>query len=277
MIELQSIGDRLIAGDYQIHSSFARAVNFEQANALVSVVDEHVGPGPFNIVISGAPVTEVHSLKLGDQHIYINGEKIAYNDCPYYNSQIDLLGVINLKKFFTNLMTFENRLLAESASNSLVFLFRSESEMAFSTNFERELANRFRSGVGTILQGNIFDGVRNIRGLGFGLTPSGDDFISGMMYAIRLHGLLLGKDFRLLISRIYNEAIGGNSISNAFLNSAKEGWLPVRQKMLVKAILYGDEQEVRRRTANLLTIGETSGSDWATGFLLILKKAYRLL
>ena len=277
MIELQSIGDRLITGDFRIHSSFSRAVNFEQANALVSVVDEHVGPGPFNIVISGAPVKAVRSLRLGDRHIYINGEKIAYDNCPYYDSQIDLLGVVNLQKFFTNLITFEKRLLIESASNSLVFLFRPDSEIAFSTNFERELAKRIRMGVGTILQGNIFNGVRTIRGLGFGLTPSGDDFIAGMMYAIRLHGLLLGKDFRMLISRIYNEAVGGNTISNAFLNSAKEGWLPIRQKMLVKAILYGDELEVRRRTANLLTIGETSGSDWATGFLLILKKAYRLL
>lgn len=277
MIELLSIGDRLTAGEYRIHSSFATAVNFEQANAFVSVVDKRIGPGPFNIVISGAPLETIRSLRLGDRFLYLNGEKKAFDGCPYYNSQIDLIGLINLKRFFANLMAFEKCLIDESSSNSLAFLFRTDSETDFRKIFERELRKRIRLGVRTICLGNIINGVKIIKGLGFGLTPSGDDFIAGMMYALRLHRLFIGRDCSRLISRIYDTAIGGNSLSNAYLYCAKEGCLSIRQKMLVKAILYTDINEVRRRTEDMLTVGETSGADWATGLLMTLKNSYGLL
>ena len=49
---LLSIGDQVKPGSYRLHSVFQRAVNFERAGRLVSVVDETIGPGPLNIVLS---------------------------------------------------------------------------------------------------------------------------------------------------------------------------------------------------------------------------------
>jgi hypothetical protein len=48
---LLSIGDQVKPGTYRLHSRFSRAVNFEHAGRLVSVVDETIGPGPLNIVL----------------------------------------------------------------------------------------------------------------------------------------------------------------------------------------------------------------------------------
>ena len=51
-VMLLSIGDQVKPGTYRLHSRFSRAVNFEHRGRLVSVVDETIGPGPWNIVIS---------------------------------------------------------------------------------------------------------------------------------------------------------------------------------------------------------------------------------
>jgi hypothetical protein len=48
---LLSIGDQVRPGTYRLHSRFSRAINFDRAGRLVSVVDETIGPGPLNIVI----------------------------------------------------------------------------------------------------------------------------------------------------------------------------------------------------------------------------------
>jgi hypothetical protein len=52
---LVSIGDQVRPGNYRLHSRFNRAVNFERAGRLVSVVDETIGPGPLNIVLGALP------------------------------------------------------------------------------------------------------------------------------------------------------------------------------------------------------------------------------
>ena len=144
-------------------------------------------------------------------------------------------------------------------------------------NFELELRKRFRLSISLIECGNFEDGVPLIKGLGHGLTPSGDDFIAGMMSGLRLASLLLGRDSNELINRIYDISRGGNFLSNAFLYCTKEGWYMAKQKSLIEAMLYGDESEVINRAESLLTIGETSGADWGTGFVMILNKANELL
>jgi hypothetical protein len=48
---LVSIGDQVKPGLYRLHSRFERALNFERAGRLVSVVDNTIGPGPLNIVL----------------------------------------------------------------------------------------------------------------------------------------------------------------------------------------------------------------------------------
>ena len=55
---LLSIGDQVKPGTYRLHSRFSRAINFERAGRLVSVVDETIGPGPLNIVLPS--LNELH-------------------------------------------------------------------------------------------------------------------------------------------------------------------------------------------------------------------------
>jgi hypothetical protein len=305
VIELISIGDQLRDGQYELHSRFMRAANFRYGDAMAAVVDEDIGAGPLNIVIKRTEIRNILSLKIQDRILYLNRRQYSFSSCSLYDSQIGFLGNIHYEKFLTNLAIFKNCLIAHSSERSLVFLLESDmiirrgtacraptdcketnpivlinnidNVMYPKSAFEQELRNRIQLGVNTIESGNILDGVRMIQGLGYGLTPSGDDFIAGMICALWLAGPLLGRNYHELISRIYYTAVGGNFLSNAFLRCAKEGRFLLKQKGLVEAILYGNEHDVVNWTKKMLTIGETSGADWGTGFVMTLARANELL
>jgi hypothetical protein len=287
MIELISIGDRLWAGEYKLHSRFKRAVNFRCDNSLIAVVDGSIGAGPFNIVTTRAGLNHIHSLTIDTESLNINGDIILLQDDLCFNSQTELKGNISYDRFFINLDTFKDFLILHSPANSLSFLFESEPSYGRRGKaclaptpvgvFERELRNRLQLGVKLINSGNINDGVAMIKGSGYGLTPSGDDFIAGMMSGLRIAGLLLGCDNNELINSIYKKTCGGNFLSNAFLYCAKEGWYIARQKALIETLLYGDKSKIISNTKALLTIGETSGADWGAGFIITLMKAYEIL
>jgi len=277
MIEFISIGDRLKDGEYELHSRFIKAANFRYGDAMAAVVDEDIGAGPLNIVINGVEIKNIRSLEIQDHVFYLNRRKYMLSGCSLYDSQIEFRENISYKRFFSNLTVFKNYLIANSSPRSLVFLMNPKLSVKFTTGFERELLRRFSQGANTIGSGNILDGVRMIKGLGYGLTPSGDDFIAGMMCALWPAGLLLGRDYHELISRIYYSAVGGNFLANAFLGCAREGRFLLKQKALVEAILYGNEHDVIDWTKELLTIGETSGADWGTGFVMILARINEIL
>ncbi len=109
-------------------------------------------------------------------------------------------------------------------------------------------------------------GVRMLAGCGFGLTPSGDDFIAGMLIALHL----LGAPQRTIRS-VHAAAAGGGDLSRHFLALARDGRVDERMSALVAALLDHGDTEVRRAARRILQVGATSGADMMTGFVTTLK------
>jgi hypothetical protein len=110
-------------------------------------------------------------------------------------------------------------------------------------------------------------------GLGPGLTPSGDDFLGGLLF--QLHHL----------SAVYPEVLRWerapvddlltwagtqtNPISSALLRDHIEGHGSEPLHALVAQLLRGDEPEIMRMSVQrLLRIGSTSGWDLLAGVLM---------
>jgi hypothetical protein len=293
MIELLSIGDHLEAGEYKRHSRFKKALNFRSGDSLIAVVDESIGAGPLNIVVRKACIADINTLTITSGILYIDRYRFPVDTFPLFNSQIDLRETINYNRFFLNSEVLEKLLIEHASQKSLAFLLEGSScrgtaccaptisdfnQDAYGISlFEKELLNRFRFGVQAIEMGNILHGVRMIKGLGYGLTPGGDDFIAGMISGLKLAGILLGRDNKAFIDKVYDTARSNSFLSNAFLYCSKEGWYTSKQKALIQSILYGDGLELTDSVEALLTIGETSGADWGVGLVFAIKRAYELL
>lgn len=271
MILLKSYGDRLVSGVYELHSCSKHAANFICRDKLACCVDESVGPGPFSVVVSGIPIDSIKTLQIEKKRLNINGEILNLNRADRYCSRIESPPRVSREKLTENLKYFGDHLRQLSCPLSLLFLINPARENEFSTDFELEYVRRFKNGIELFYNSNYLEGVRKIRGLGFGLTPSGDDFLAGAMAAIHISQSVLKKDYREKLSQIFENARRDNPIANAYLESARDGAYIKRFRNIIIAVYRGNLLDIKQNTTHLLGAGKTSGADWAVGFYLTLK------
>jgi hypothetical protein len=237
----------------------------------VFVVNESVGPGPLNIVIKGIVPMSVNSLEIEDGCLILNGTKLEFDAGKLYDPLIYLLE-FDYNNFIRNLGFLENSVIKSSSSHSLAFVLDSVRRSEFTSSFELEYVKRIDLGVQEILFGNILKGVGFIKGLGPGLTPAGDDFNSGILIALNLVEKICRWDMQKSIKLVWQEAVGSNLFTNAFLLCASRGLLFNKFRELINAALYLDQNIILNKTESVLSIGETSGADQLVGFLIGMKR-----
>ena len=192
-----------------------------------------------------------------------------------YNSEL-YSESIPWERLVYRLKHFETILLQTAPSKSLAVLLESERERQFAHGFEQAYLARVRTGIDKILNGDVEQGIGMIKGLGFGLTPSGDDFIVGFLLGLIVIERIDGCDLKTLRQRMYDIAVGQNPISNTFLYCAKEGWLFDRWKRVLTVLLSDEDVALDDMVRRLVSVGETSGADTAVGFVVSMKYARRL-
>jgi len=270
MIGLLSYGNQIRCGTYQLHSKFSSAANFFSDDAFAFVVDTRVGAGPLNIVLEGVKLDSLRSLEIKNDCIYLNDDHFSLSDSALFNSNIQI-DRIDKNKFQDNMRFLESALIEYSPPKSLVFLIDSERKKEFISSFDLAMVNRFEEGVRNLLAGDYQIGVEAIKGLGYGLTPGGDDFISGFLIALHVSQQILKTDFSQIIDIIHRAAKGSNSFTNIFLDCAARGHVSEKFKKLIFALCSSNENTIEQYTRELLTVGATSGTDQAVGFLIGIK------
>jgi hypothetical protein len=112
-----------------------------------------------------------------------------------------------------------------------------------------------------------------LAGLGGGLTPSGDDFIIGAMYAVRL---VADTAWAETVSHQMAETAGSKTvrISQAWLEAAARGEASGTWHRLCDAMLDGVPERIDVAASDLLAVGHTSGADALTGYLSVLEAAF---
>ena len=118
----------------------------------------------------------------------------------------------------------------------------------------------------------LADGVKMLSGCGFGLTPSGDDFLCGMLVGLHVAGRVCGRDFSKRIETIYRAAETENFLSKSFLFLAYQGCVDAKLKALLRGLAGGDRAVTRDQAENVISVGETSGADTLTGLYMTLEK-----
>jgi hypothetical protein len=111
--------------------------------------------------------------------------------------------------------------------------------------------------------------TQKLAGLGVGLTPSGDDFIMGAIYATWIiHPPEIAS---VLAEKIANIAAPmTTSLSAAWLRSARKGKAGILWHEFFDALLSSEQAAIQESMDRILSIGETSGADALFGFLSLL-------
>jgi hypothetical protein len=108
------------------------------------------------------------------------------------------------------------------------------------------------------------EGAAGLAGLGGGLTPAGDDFLSGAM----LSAWLVHPTPRALCHILVEAAVPRTTtLSAAFLRAAAEGECNAPWHRLLAALGMGAEGELAAAVPQVLAYGAASGADTLAGFL----------
>jgi hypothetical protein len=202
--------------------------------------------------------------------VILGGNRFEFTDGDYYCSTV-VLDNWEPRLFDLNLSVLAEELRTASSPKSLAFLLDERRTVNFRPGFERAFTEQTQRGVQQMRNGHLLAGVRTLRGCGLGLTPSGDDFIAGLLIGLNLLQRLRGQDCREIVDEVFRTARTENVFSNSFLDLARRGLLFGRMKDLVLALMSESEEMVRKSAARLMAIGGSSGADLGTGFLLTVR------
>jgi hypothetical protein len=184
---------------------------------------------------------------------------------------------VDFRRLHRNLATFGELLRETAPPHSLAFLLDEGRLKYFRTGFARALAAQIQKGVQQAFHGDLLKGVAELKGCGVGLTPSGDDFIAGLLIGLNFLQMLRGTELQRVADAVCHAARGSSLFSNTAMQLAREGLLFGRVKEVLLALVSGNALSLRRTLKKLLTVGASSGADLATGLFLTLHLPDRTL
>lgn len=245
----------------RIHSFFSNAVNIiTEEDELITVLSRGRGMCPFSLLadaenfeglsIEAGDAVSFDSASISTDSFLINLEQVSPRSLELPVFQTAPFGRMKIKHL--------KKLLKES----IVEDPHKEVLQQHIKYFQRSLSGDYE-----IL---IRKSVQNLIGLGPGLTPAGDDFLSGFASTVAVlekAGAGDGKcgfmkDLSAAIREFSTET---NIISRKYLEYAAEGRLSENQIELIKSVFMGDFAAVERSLESFRNFGATSGQWLAKG------------
>ncbi|MFT4551769.1 MAG: hypothetical protein ACI9S8_000389 [Chlamydiales bacterium] len=279
-----------------VYNTFSRSCNMRFGNNLIGIVSEDIGVNPFSIVISG---DEFFSWK---NRIQRGMKVVFYSDEIRIGSELCLdlrtssvwdpsflleLGKENtdrsvniLTNLFSSLEGTRPVLDITQEYFQKGFLYQLV-EDPYCEPFVRILCVLFEKE--EFSEPSFEDAICGLIGFGKGLTPSGDDFLSGLVGILNIADkrAYLSHDLVSVLSKLnrcLEDSIQSNKttlISNMLLQSALNGWFSEKVSNFLLALLE-QKNDIRSHLDEVLSIGHHSGSDILagiyTGFQLLNKR-----
>jgi hypothetical protein len=268
--ELTSYGDCLEPGIYGLHSRFRNSINYVMGSRLVTLVSGKAGSGPFHIVVSGLSRCSSRSLLVTPGFVHAGEVRLMLPAEKKYHSVPSPRG-LNLQPARVLLERLQSLVARYAHDRSLAFLIDGGRRKRFRTSFERSFYERAVVGWGLFLDGRLIEAVHLLRGMGFGFTPSGDDFIAGVasgLYVMHRHWRL---ELCGQLRSVRDNRDRGNVVSENFVAFAAEGRFMENIKLLIESFLTGGGERFSERVRRVMDSGETSGADFLTGLICSFK------
>jgi hypothetical protein len=270
LVTLLSFGDRIQSGAYSLHSRYDSCLNLQDQEKLISCMYKLGWAGPTQIIMHGIDLNQIESIIIRDRQMMINQDyDLPIADDVIFESSIELQDIA-VERMETHIGLSIAALLEFAHVKSLAFIFDRSRLRHFSSAFETAFFNHVVAGVDTMLQGDVLGGLCSLKGVGFGLTPSGDDFIAGFLFGLYLLQQIHQSDLSALRETIYVRTKGSNLLSNTFLYLASQGRFSKRLKGFVGALRHHDPSQLIPALKQVLAMGTTSGADLLCGLFFAL-------
>ncbi|MBU1218636.1 DUF2877 domain-containing protein [Myxococcota bacterium] len=261
-MKILSIGDKVLCGTYSFHSGFTHVVNYRNYNCIISFVDKDSFISGRAIRTSSIPRC-VLPVRIDPSGIFISDSIYPTHTAKIYDSSFS--GFSSRRDVELLILLIKSTLRTSSPSLSLAVLFEDSLKSTFSSTFEKAILCRFLSAYDSLKSGDVSKCVEQFKGVGFGLTPSGDDFITGLLYAFS--SVADSDELTQIKNNILRTAENCSPLSFEFMKSAASGSYPIDIKDLFLAALTKDIDLINKAILNILKHGHSSGADTAAGIV----------
>lgn len=263
---LLSFGDMVPPGDFHsVWSRHARVVNFAFQERVLSVGDGSICPGPFRICLKDIGIASIERVLVSENEITVNDRiKIPVDPARRFDSGVDLSFLIP-KIIWENIPILRDLVDENSAPESLAWLMRDCASAPGGSPFNVVVNTNLCFAFEHLCSGDIQSAVNGFRGCGIGLTPSGDDFLIGLLLGLGVREISEKKDLHKIRSLIYKESLAKNLLVNTLLHQSMQMRPDENWRRLIYAI--GGAGELEAAGMDVIKHGASSGADTLTGFI----------
>lgn len=235
----------------QVLHIFDRACNLvNEKREVLSIVTTGIGDGPFNLVVADFG-SFLDSLK-SDSAVTISGGQLVVEDLLFSTAGIECWHPI---PDWESLRADRGKIVDRLSALSIPKPHLPES-------LTSGLA--FHVAKGDISSSKII--ASQLAGLGMGLTPAGDDYILGALYAgWVIHSEENAQKLGNIIAK--TTAPLTTSLSAAWLRAAGKGEAGIRWHEFFYALISSNPCQIQYTIDNILAAGATSGADALAGFI----------
>jgi hypothetical protein len=264
-------GDGLGPGIYHLFSKFTSVTNFvNRREQIVYLTSDKELLSANSIFFPDPDLLNSSSLDVSTSLITAGGKKFKRAEMGVYDSGFDF-SCLDHERFEKEIVKIPSQFHDRFPEKSLMFLLLPGAEKYFTSEFDRQFVMNARKSSELLGSGNLEEGIRMLKGTGYGLTPSGDDFIAGLLLGSFFHEAKTKSDQSSRREKIYRLALGKNLLTNSFLLNAKDGkyFKPLKKVLLL--LCDDDRQGFHNALVRFLGIGATSGADFLAGYIFTIK------
>ncbi len=243
-----------------IQSVYSKAVNLlHPSGNLISLVDSIDNMTDFGLVITDFSLL-IPGISNGS-HFLWEGSQIMFSDIIVDISRASEWSGVLFKdsyKNFPDIATLKSAFNKFASNEGLSPILTNNTGNIYSNAAEKLLEKAVVNG--NISNNTLID-LSSLVGLGIGFTPSGDDFLSGVMLYEAVSGIkIINRE--TIKAKITGTTQGGRTLLYLGLDNS----FPYYLKHFAELILEGDFSP-SELVMNVIKHGSTSGSDALTGFI----------
>ena len=259
----------------KIEQVFNKAINVLIDNQLFTLLSSQLDNAPNSCRLLNKDLSTL-SINRGDDIQFSNGKIsigtdywLSFSLCEVWQQPVIVFtyDYINKKHYQSFLLQQINRLdrILTEAKGSL---FNYQDDNLFYLAAAEKL-NQLRSHLVVLLKNkqyrNSAETIRQFIGLGIGLTPSGDDYLVGLMAFLLLKDHPINAAYPEFYQGIIQGIENTTPISAITLEKALDNEYRENMCQLIRSLVDADETNIHLQFLNILNIGSSSGSDMLFG------------
>ena len=277
----------------QVHSVFERVVNLVTDGVLITLADQQIGEPPNGVIVELAGDQDFKTYPIRSGSVcYGDGKQLIFNQAGL-SINLTEAAIFHAKKELTpplgSLETQFDRLTAiqeiaveyapreglaplwyKPLSSAPVYNVTPSFSSVLLSNAQGAIF-QLRKGIQQANIGLAQQGITTLAGLGVGLTPSGDDILTGLAAALGLYEKAIqitGRYENIFQIMLESVARNSNPISLNYLAQAIRLEISSELFEFIRCLFEQKAEKIKKAIQNLFSYGATSGAELGLGAFL---------